>query len=155
MPVRLCRDFGYGLANRLHAPVPEILLSTILASICSNRKSSRTVSQLIMSSSSLAWVKTIRPGRRDALSRAWSAGQNNPGCFYANPRVAATSYREENTNHFRPAKSQLALSHFLLMNGQNGKNSNGRVTTGSGLLCLVIPTNEELMIARETDRLVS
>ena len=41
------------------------------------------------------------------------------------------------------------------LNDQNGKNSNGRITTGSGLLCLVIPTNEELMIARETDRLVS
>jgi acetate kinase len=40
------------------------------------------------------------------------------------------------------------------LNDQNGKNSNGRITTGSGLLCLVIPTNEELMIARETDRLV-
>ena len=36
-----------------------------------------------------------------------------------------------------------------------GKNSDGRITPGSGLLCLVIPTNEELMIARETDRLVS
>jgi acetate kinase len=40
------------------------------------------------------------------------------------------------------------------LNDQNGKNSDGRITTGSGLLCLVIPTNEELMIARETDRLV-
>jgi acetate kinase len=41
------------------------------------------------------------------------------------------------------------------LNDQNGKNSNGRITTtDSGLLCLVIPTNEELMIARETDRLV-
>jgi acetate kinase len=36
-----------------------------------------------------------------------------------------------------------------------GKNSDVRITPGSGLLCLVIPTNEELMIARETDRLVS
>jgi acetate kinase len=41
------------------------------------------------------------------------------------------------------------------LNDQNGKHSNGRITTGSGLLCLVIPTNEELLIARETDRLVS
>jgi acetate kinase len=41
------------------------------------------------------------------------------------------------------------------LNDQNGKQSNGRITTGSGLLCLVIPTNEELLIARETDRLVS
>jgi acetate kinase len=54
------------------------------------------------------------------------------------------------------------LSHLTILhpeidpklNDQNGKNSNGRITTGSGLLCLVIPTNEELMIARETDRLV-
>src|SRR6516165_10764460 len=41
------------------------------------------------------------------------------------------------------------------LNDENGKNSNGRITTGSGLLCLAIPTNEELMVARETDRLVS
>ncbi|HEY1476142.1 MAG TPA: acetate kinase [Chthoniobacterales bacterium] len=39
------------------------------------------------------------------------------------------------------------------LNEQNGKQSNGRISSGSGLLCLVIPTNEELMIARETDRL--
>ena len=42
----------------------------------------------------------------------------------------------------------------LKLNEENGKSSDGRITTGSGLLCLVIPTNEELMIARETDRLV-
>src|ERR1700730_8879296 len=35
----------------------------------------------------------------------------------------------------------------------HGKQSNGRITSGSVMLCLVIPTNEELMIARETDRL--
>jgi acetate kinase len=40
------------------------------------------------------------------------------------------------------------------LNEQNGKQSDGRITSGSGLLCLVIPTNEELMIARETDRLI-
>ena len=40
------------------------------------------------------------------------------------------------------------------LNEQNGKQSNGRITSGSGLLCFVIPTNEELMIARETDRLI-
>jgi acetate kinase len=31
----------------------------------------------------------------------------------------------------------------------------GGISTESGLLCLVIPTNEELMIARETDALTS
>jgi acetate kinase len=41
------------------------------------------------------------------------------------------------------------------LNEQSGKQRNGRITSGSGLLCLVIPTNEELMIARETDRLIS
>ena len=54
--------------------------------------------------------------------------------------------------------SRLAILHPEIdpkLNDQNGKNSDGRITTGSGLLCLVIPTNEELMIARETDRLVS
>jgi acetate kinase len=53
--------------------------------------------------------------------------------------------------------SHLAILHAEIdpkLNDQNGKNSDGRITTGSGLLCLVIPTNEELMIARETDRLV-
>jgi acetate kinase len=40
------------------------------------------------------------------------------------------------------------------LNDDNGKQSNGRITTGTGLLCLVVPTNEELMIARETDRLI-
>jgi acetate kinase len=53
--------------------------------------------------------------------------------------------------------SHLAILHPEIdpkLNDQNGKNSDGRITTGSGLLCLVIPTNEELMIARETDRLV-
>ena len=54
--------------------------------------------------------------------------------------------------------SHLAILHPEIdpkLNDQNGKNSDGRITRGSGLLCLVIPTNEELMIARETDRLVS
>jgi acetate kinase len=54
--------------------------------------------------------------------------------------------------------SHLAILHPEMdpkLNDQNGKKSNGRITTGTGLLCLVIPTNEELMIARETDRLVS
>ncbi len=63
-------------------------------------------------------------------------------------------------NAFIRAKvlSHLAILHPEIdpkLNDQNGKNSDGRITTGSGLLCLVIPTNEELMIARETDRLVS
>jgi acetate kinase len=53
--------------------------------------------------------------------------------------------------------SHLAILHPEIdpkLNDQNGKQSNGRITSGSGLLCLVIPTNEELMIARETDRLI-
>ena len=41
------------------------------------------------------------------------------------------------------------------LNEENGRESNGRISTVSGLLCLVIPTNEELMIARETDSLTS
>ena len=54
--------------------------------------------------------------------------------------------------------SHLAILHAEFdpkLNEQNGKQSNGRISSGSGLLCLVIPTNEELMIARETDRLTS
>jgi acetate kinase len=52
--------------------------------------------------------------------------------------------------------SHLAILHPEIdpkLNEQHGKQSNGRISSGSGLLCLVIPTNEELMIARETDRL--
>jgi acetate kinase len=42
------------------------------------------------------------------------------------------------------------------LNEQHGQTSEGRITTTqSGLLCLVIKTNEELMIARETARLTS
>ena len=41
------------------------------------------------------------------------------------------------------------------LNEENGWKSNGRISTESGLLCLVIPTNEELMIARETAALTS
>jgi acetate kinase len=53
--------------------------------------------------------------------------------------------------------SHLAILHPEIdpkLNEQHGKQSNGRISSGSGLLCLVIPTNEELMIARETDRLI-
>ena len=52
--------------------------------------------------------------------------------------------------------SHLAILHPEIdpkLNEQHGKQSNGRISSDSGLLCLVIPTNEELMIARETDRL--
>jgi acetate kinase len=35
-------------------------------------------------------------------------------------------------------------------NERNGQDSNGRITKGTGLACFVIPTNEELMIARQT-----
>jgi acetate kinase len=35
-------------------------------------------------------------------------------------------------------------------NERNGQDSNGRITKGAGLACFVIPTNEELMIARQT-----
>jgi acetate kinase len=39
-------------------------------------------------------------------------------------------------------------------NEQNGRESNGRITNETGLACFVIPTNEELMIARQTAALV-
>ena len=43
-----------------------------------------------------------------------------------------------------------------LLNEQHGQGAGGRITTTqSGLLCLVIKTNEELMIARETVRLTA
>jgi acetate kinase len=49
--------------------------------------------------------------------------------------------------------THLAILHPELdqeLNEAHGKGADGRITKGSGLLCLVIPTNEELMIARET-----
>ena len=49
--------------------------------------------------------------------------------------------------------THLAILHPELdqkLNEKHGKGADGRITSGSGLLCLVIATNEELMIARET-----
>lgn len=40
------------------------------------------------------------------------------------------------------------------LNENHGKGADGRITSRSGLLCLVIATNEELMIARETALLI-
>jgi acetate kinase len=52
--------------------------------------------------------------------------------------------------------SHLAILHPELdqnLNENHGRGAGGRITSQSGLLCLVIPTNEELMIARETAQL--
>lgn len=49
--------------------------------------------------------------------------------------------------------THLAILHPELdqnLNEAHGKGADGRITGRSGLLCLVIPTDEELMIARET-----
>jgi len=54
--------------------------------------------------------------------------------------------------------THLAILHPELdqeSNEAHGKGADGRITGGSGLLCLVIPTNEELMIARETALLIA
>jgi acetate kinase len=54
--------------------------------------------------------------------------------------------------------THLAILHPQLdqkLNDSHGKGSDGRITERSGLLCLVIPTNEELMIARETALLIA
>jgi acetate kinase len=53
--------------------------------------------------------------------------------------------------------THLAILHPELdqnLNENHGKSANGRITSRSGLLCLVIATNEELMIARETALLI-
>jgi acetate kinase len=53
--------------------------------------------------------------------------------------------------------THLAILHPALdenLNENHGKGADGRITSRSGLLCLVIPTNEELMIARETVLLI-
>ena len=56
------------------------------------------------------------------------------------------------------ALTHLAILHPELdekLNENHGKEADGRITSRSGLLCLVIATNEELMIARETALLVA
>ncbi len=55
------------------------------------------------------------------------------------------------------------LQHLALLqpdlvpewNEENGERQNGRITREPGLTCLVVPTNEELMIARQTAEVVS
>ena len=62
-----------------------------------------------------------------------------------------------------PAVRAQTLTHLAILhpeldqklNEAHGKGADGRITSGSGLLCLVIPTNEELMIARETVLLIA
>jgi acetate kinase len=60
------------------------------------------------------------------------------------------------------AVRQRTLDHLAILgarvapelNAEHGKASSGRITRpDSGLLALVVPTNEELMIARETLRI--
>jgi len=54
--------------------------------------------------------------------------------------------------------THLAILHPALdekLNENHGKGADGRITSRSGLLCLVIATNEELMIARETALLIA
>jgi len=56
------------------------------------------------------------------------------------------------------ALKHLAILHPELdsaLNEINGRETGGRITSGSTLCCLVIPTNEELMIALETFRLTA
>jgi acetate kinase len=53
--------------------------------------------------------------------------------------------------------THLAILHPQLdqkLNEAHGNGADGRITGESGLLCMVIPTNEELMIARETALLI-
>lgn len=52
---------------------------------------------------------------------------------------------------------QLAILNFSpddVANGDHGAHTNGRVSHASGTLAMVIPTNEELMIAKDTFQLV-
>jgi acetate kinase len=75
----------------------------------------------------------------DALIFTGGIGENNP------------SIRAQVLTH-------LAILNPVIdskLNEENGRESNGLISTESGLLCLVIPTDEELMIARETDALTS
>jgi acetate kinase len=63
--------------------------------------------------------------------------------------------------HAAPVRAQTLASLRVLgarvdaeLNADHGKNSQGRITHAtSRLLSLVVPTNEELVIARETARL--
>ena len=49
----------------------------------------------------------------------------------------------------------LGLSLDVNLNAGHGRTAGGRITTGSGPCALVVPTNEELMIARDTAALVA
>ena len=65
---------------------------------------------------------------------------------------------ENNASIRARALTHLAILHPELdpkLNEEHGKTAGGRITTLSGLLCLVIPTNEELLIVRETARLTA
>ncbi len=65
---------------------------------------------------------------------------------------------ENNASIRAQVLSHLAILHPEIdsdLNELHGKGAEGRITGTSGLCALVIPTNEELMIALETFRLIS
>jgi len=62
----------------------------------------------------------------------------------------AASVRAQTLGHLKLLRAELDTS----LNEQDGAPSSGRITSQrSGLLALVVPTNEELVIAREAVRL--
>ena len=79
------------------------------------------------------------------------------------PRLDALVFTGGIGEHAAPIRKQtLALLGLLradvdrALNAEHGQNSEGRITSErSGLLALVIPTNEELVIAREAARFLS
>ncbi len=78
--------------------------------------------------------------RIDALVFTGGIGENN------------AAVREKTLSHLRLLRPVLDET----LNSQHGRTSGGRITAAdSGLLALVVPTNEELVIAREAARFLT
>jgi acetate kinase len=79
-------------------------------------------------------------GGVDALVFTGGIGENN------------AMIREKTLSHMRVLKPSVDRD----LNQNHGRSNNGRITSDdSGLLAMVVPTNEELVIAREAARFVS
>jgi acetate kinase len=76
--------------------------------------------------------------RIDALVFTGGIGENSP------------VVRSKTVGHLAILRPQIDQG----WNERNGRDSDGRITKETGLACFVIPTNEELMIARQTAALV-
>ena len=82
---------------------------------------------------------TVPLGRLDALIFTGGIGEN------------AADVREKVINLLQILNFQIDINHNL----SNGKNNNGIITLPNSPLAIVVPTNEELMIAEDTLNLIT